>query len=82
MQIEDSAPIYMIHESGRKFWEITVMGKSRTIRSGILRHGKECDIRKDTDDYLNQNAAEIRVNDLLLKKKAEGWRIVQALPEP
>jgi hypothetical protein len=65
MEIEENAPIYLIHGSGRKFWEVTLVDRYRHIRYGKLREGTESGVKSSTEEHLTRKAALIRVKELI-----------------
>ena len=51
MDIEESVPIYLLHNSGRKFWEVSLRDRYRNIRFGKVRNGLEMNIHTTSEEY-------------------------------
>jgi predicted DNA-binding WGR domain protein len=58
-EIPDGVPIYLVHSNGRKFWEVTVQGRNRSVKYGKLREGSEQAVKTSSAEHPTANAAQM-----------------------
>ena len=66
----------MVHASGAKFWEITVLERSNHIRYGKLSNGEEDGVESGQTLYSSQTEATGRARELIEAKMARGYHLL------
>ena len=67
----------LVHENGRKYWDIWVIGASVLIVHGALY--RKNDIRTLFFSFSSVAAAESSINDRLRKKFRKGYHVAEGV---
>jgi predicted DNA-binding WGR domain protein len=66
-------PVYLVHNNGRKFWEITVRGRFNDIRYGKLRRANEQGVEEMLSEHNTVERALSRAYELIRIKRTRGY---------
>jgi predicted DNA-binding WGR domain protein len=78
-EVPENVPLYLIHDSGRKFWEVTLVDRYRHIRFGKLRDGAETGVKASTEEHPTRKSARLRAQELVRKKCEKGYSQLEVL---
>ena len=72
-KIDKGDRIYLLHETKKKFWEVTNSGKENSIRYGRWTKGSEGKVINGARKYESYELALNRAMEIIISKKDKGY---------